>query len=874
MVFQMPEREGPAYRVRGRRWSRRLVAAAAGALVLLAGCAVLAGGWTEWLWYRSVGYGSVFGTRLKAEAGLFAGFGLLMAAATVLNGWLAHRLRPPLAAMSPEQRGLDRCRARLAPVRRRLLAVGALLTGAAGGAAAAGQWRQWLLWRHATPFGVRDGQFHRDVSFYAFDLPWYRFLVDFGFGLLVVSALAAVLVHYLYGGLRLQGPGRRVGTGAQGHLAVLMGGFVLLEAASYWLDRYALAVRGASWHGIAGYTGLRFTDARAHLPADTVLCCAAVICAVLFLLTPVRRTWLPAMLGFGLMLLSAVLVGGLYPAIVQQLEVAPHEQAKEAPYLRQNIEATRQAYGLAGVTAAGPAPAAPDARTVAAVPLSGPAGGPPADPDPAGPGWTAEHLRDTHDYGVADAAGSGPADASGQPAVTESAQPPDGAGAGFEQRVYYGERTTGYAVVGGGGEADYAPGYRYRGGSGVALDGPLVRAAFAVRFGEPRFLSTGSVGGGSRVLYDRTPAQRVAKAAPWLTLDSDPYPVTVGGRLLWVLDGYTTSDDYPFSSRTALGGGAAVNYVRDAVKATVDAYTGAVVLYQWDEQDPVLRTWMKAFPGTVEPRAAIPAGLLAHLRYPRDLFEAQRELLGAYHVTDPAAFAAGTDRWQVPPDPAGGTGPQPPAYLTVRMPGAPAAAFSLTGTLVAAGRGDLAAYLAVDSEPGPDYGALRLLRPADGSGALGPGQEQAAFTADPAVAGWLNRQHQDGAAVAYGSLLTLPVGGGFLAVEPVYTTGPGDRSPVLRKVLAVYGTGPVAVAADLPGALDSALAGSPAAPPPGGDPALRKALDDLRTAYAQSQDAFAAGDRAGYARAEQALRAALDAATAAENGGPPPPQGR
>ncbi|GAA5009765.1 hypothetical protein GCM10025734_53130 [Kitasatospora paranensis] len=268
----------------------------------------------------------------------------------------------------------------MAPYKKRLLAGVSLLVGLVAGAASASQWRTWLLWVNGTPFGVKDSQFHRDVSFYAFELPWFEFLVGFAFSAVIVSLLAAALVHYLYGGLRLQGPGRRASRGAQGHLAVLLGVFVLLKAVAYWLDRYALAVKSGSYKGVEGWTGLRYVDANAFLPAKTILFFVAIICALLFFMTPVRRTWAPALIGFGLMVLSAVLIGGVYPAIVQQFQVKPNEQAKETPYIQKNIDATRQAYGVAGAqtTQYGPKSTTstealkPDAQTVSDIRLLDP----------------------------------------------------------------------------------------------------------------------------------------------------------------------------------------------------------------------------------------------------------------------------------------------------------------------------------------------------------------------------------------------------------------------------------------------------------------------------------------------------------------------
>ncbi len=303
---------------------------------------MFAGFWTDWLWYRSVHYSSVFTTTLTTKIGLFFVFGLLMAAAVGVNIWLAHRLRPPLSAMSMEQQSLDRYRMGIAPYKKWLLLAITALVGLIAGASASSQWRVWLMWVNGVPFHQTDPQFHLDVSFYAFDLPWYRFLLGFGFAAAILSLLAAALTHYLYGGLRITSPGARATAAATGHLSVLLGIFVALKAVAYWLDRYGLAVKSSDFKATGDWTGLRYVDANAYLPAKTILFCIAVICALLFFATLWRRTWQLPVIGFGLMVLSAILIGGLYPAIVQKFTVQPNEQAKEAPYVQKNLKATRE----------------------------------------------------------------------------------------------------------------------------------------------------------------------------------------------------------------------------------------------------------------------------------------------------------------------------------------------------------------------------------------------------------------------------------------------------------------------------------------------------------------------------------------------------
>ncbi|MQS13930.1 UPF0182 family protein [Streptomyces kaniharaensis] len=969
----MPERSGPGFRRRVGPPSRR----ARVALLTLGVLAVLfllfvmfAGFWTDWLWFRSVHYSSVFTTQLWTKVGLFAVFGLLMAVIVGFNTWLAHRLRPPLSAMSVEQQSLDRYRAGLAPFKRWALIGISLVIGLVAGAAASGQWRTWLMWTNATSFGEKDAQFGMDVSFYAFDLPFYEFVLGFAFSAVIVSLLTSVLVHYLYGGLRLQGPGRRASAGAQGHLAVLLGVFVLLKAVAYWLDRYALAVKTGSYKGVSGWTGLRYVDANAFLPAKTILFFVAIICAALFFLTPVRRTWAPALIGLGLMVLSAVLIGGVYPAIVQQFQVKPNEQAKETPYIQKNIDATRQAYGIADAQTSQYTPQGsttadalkPDAQTVADIRLLDPNIVSPTfqsieqqrnyyafpntlDVDRYGAGagkqdtviglreldlngvqrnWINDHFKYTHGYGAVVAKGNQVND-KGQPVFTESGLPATGALGDYEQRVYYGEKTTTYSIVGGSNqEIDYTTEtgenkqYQYAGNSGVSLDNPITRAAYAVRFAEPQILYAGAITDGAKVIYNRTPKERVEKVAPWLSIDADPYPVVQNGRVVWVLDGYTTSDGYPFSSKTTLGTAtkdsltnqrgelltvaSQVNYIRNSVKATVDAYTGEVKLYQWDENDPVLKTWMKAFPDTVQPKADIPATLLPHLRYPQDMFKVQRDLLGQYHVTDANSFFNGSDIWQVPVDPTSDTKQvQPPYYLTVRMPdpAVTSASFSLTSTFVPNGRENLAAFMAVDADPGPDYGRLRILKVPGDSKTLGPNLVQSQFNSRQEVAQQITLLKSGGDSdLEYGNLLTLPVGGGLLNVEPVYVRGRGAKYPTLQKVLAVYGNDNVAFENTLEEALKKVFAGAapaatptapstptnpgtptapttptptaPATPTPGGtiSPELQKALSDAEKAYNDSQTAFRNGDWVAYGNAQKALGDALKAAEAARGAGP------
>lgn len=955
MAFQMPDRgggpSGPRMRVgRPSRRARTLLLTLGVLAVLAMAFIMFAGFWTDWLWFRSVKYSSVFTTTLWTKIGLFAVFGLLMAGAVGLNVWLAYRLRPPLSAMSMEQQSLDRYRMSVAPYKKWLLLGIAAVVGMIAGASAAGQWKTWLMYVNGVPFGKKDPQFHLDVSFYTFDLPWYRFLLGFGFAAVVLSVIAAVVVHYLYGGLRVTSPGARATAAATGHLSVLLGLFVTLKAVAYWLDRYGLAVKSSDFKASDNWTGLRYVDANAYLPAKTILVAIAAICAVLFFATLWRRTWQLPVIGFGLMVLSAILIGGLYPAIVQKFQVQPNEQAKESPYVEKNIKATRDAYGIDGAEVKDyPGVPQTDDRTKLRSVADTTASLRLLDPNIVSPAfqqlqqvkgyygfpstlavdrysgqdtviglrelniggipknnWINDHFKYTHGYGVVAAKGTTVKD--GAPDFTQSDLPSKGMfGTDFQQRIYYGEQTKQYSIVGGPQkELDYSDDKgeketSYKGDSGVNLNNPVNRAAYALAFSEPQILYSGAIGEGSRILYNRTPKDRVEAVAPWLTIDGAPYPAVVDGRIKWIVDAYTTTNGYPYASRTTLGQSTAdsltnsqravvaqenrVNYIRNSVKATVDAYDGTVDLYQWDTQDPVLKTWMKAFPGTVKPKSEISKPLMDHMRYPQDLFKVQRELLTRYHVTDPQTFLSGSEAWAVPDDPTTKAGTAvPPYYLSMKMPGQPEKdqVFSLTTTFTPNERPNLSAFMAVNADPGtPDYGKIRILKMPTSKPPDGPGQVQSKFQSEPKIAESIRLLRGGDSEIEYGNLLAVPMDGGMLYVEPVYVRSSGLKYPLLRKVLVTYG-GQTAFEDTLEKALNVVFGAeapttpvppetpptkpgeTPANPPAAQDPTVKAALADAQKAVEEADKAMKAGDWTAYGKAQSDLQAALKRAIDAE----------
>lgn len=816
--------------------------------------------WTTKLWYSSLGYTSVFTTVLWTRVALFAIFGVVIAASVVGNVLLAFRLRPMLFDDGSTNPTVERYQDTLDPIRHWVLIALGVVLALFGGASAAGQWKTYLLWRHGVPFGRPDVFFGRDIGFFVFSYPWYRYLISFGFTVLVLTVIATAVTHYVYGGIRPQARRDRISPSAQVQFSVLLGLFMLLKAVAYWMDRYGLAVADGRL-----FTGVSYTDAHALLPAKNILWVIALICALLFFGNVVRPGWMLPVLGFGLLILSAILLGGIWPLVVQRLQVKPSEADKEAPFIQRNINATRTAYGLdsvqtqkySGVTSDTAQQLQSSASTLPGVRLIDPrlvsrafenlqqVRGFYQMPDvldvdryqvpgqtqpqdvvigvrelalngllPSQRNWTNDHTVYTHGYGVVAAYGDqrGP---NGQPVWAEQNLPSRGVLGTFEQRVYYGETAPSYSIVGA------PPGTppvelnipnrgqnsTYSGKGGVPIGSTFRQLLYAAKFWDSNIVLSGRVNPASKIIYDREPRQMVQKVAPWLTLDGDTYPAVVNGRLLWIVDGYTTTSKYPMSqlvnlnnvtsdsltNQQAVAGQRSdnVNYIRNSVKATVDAYDGTVTLYAWNQSDPILRAWQAAFPGLVKDKSAIPPQLLAHLRYPEDLFKVKRYLLSRYHVTDPRTFYSGEENWRVPEDPTvrSPAPPQPPFYLTVKLPNAPPE-FSLTSVYVPQSRQNLASFMAVNADAtSPNYGKFTILQLPTNNAVAGPGQAQNAISTNPAVAKLLLRYTRSDTTPQMGNLLTLPIGNELLYVQPVYTSRASGAAsyPILQFVALSIG---------------------------------------------------------------------------------------
>lgn len=832
-------------------------------VAVLGGFFLFASLYTEVLWFDQVGYLEVLLTSWGGSVAMFLIGFVTMFIPVWLSITLAYRFRPVYAKLSNE---LDRYRQVIDPVRRvAMLGIPALLA-LFSGLGSSNTWPQFLLWMNRQPFGSVDPEFGLDVGFYIFELPVYSSVISYVSTIVVLSALGAVATGFLYGSISITGREVRISRIMRVQLGVLGVLYFLAQAVNLWLQQYEALVSASS--GFLAF-GAGFTEVTATIPARAIMAAIAVLVAVLFLVTAILGRWRLAVVGTALYIVSGLVLGLAYPGLIQRFQVDPSARTLEAQFIERNIEATRDAYGVSDIveinyeastdTSAGALRA--DAETTANIRIIDPAlvtdafaqleqfrqyyrfptyldvgrydvNGERTDTVLAvrelnlaglnSQSWYNNTIVYTHGYGLVAAYGNQRTE-DGQPRFIESGIPVSEVLGEYEPRIYFGENSPEYSIVGGPEgsiplELDFPSGgegnennatYTFSGDGGPELDNLFKQLLYALKFQSEQIILSDAITSDSQILYDRHPATRVAKVAPYLTLDNDPYPAVVDGRLVWIVDGYTTSADYPYSTPVQVSQAIAdtyrsapqlafdtVNYMRNAVKATVDAYSGEVVLYAWDTEDPLLVAWNKVFPSSLQPQSEMSEQLLNHIRYPSDLFKVQRNILGAYHVTDAGTFYSSEDEWVTPNDPISNPAAprlQPAYYLTMQVPGSDSPSFSLYSTFIPRATGEasrnvLYGYLAANSDYGDDYGKLTLLRLPKQTTVPGPGQVQAQFDSDANVGQQLNLLRQGQTQVISGNLLTLPVGNGLLYVQPVYVRSTGDTSyPLLRKILVSFG---------------------------------------------------------------------------------------
>jgi uncharacterized membrane protein (UPF0182 family) len=955
-----------------QRGSRRLSPALISVIVLLVlgGIFVSSTGvYTDYLWFNQLGFSKVFTTNLWAQFALGLAAGVVTAIVVWVSLWAAFRFRPIYVTqvIGDNANPLAAVRDQLARYSKAVLIGVPVLSGLIAAAAAAPSYKLFLMFLNSTPAGVKDPQFHIDASFYLFQLPFLVQLDSFLSGVALLALVAAVVTQLAFGGLTFVPPLRLSFTrAARIQLGITAGIFVGLEAFSLWLAQYNTMTSASGL-----YTGATYTDVNATIPGIQIMTGVAILVGLTFLVAAFTGRWRLPVLATALMVISSLILAGIYPWVVQTFQVVPNERTLESEFIKRNIEATRFAYGLDAVkpvnynakTTATDGALKQDAETAAQIRIIDPilvapsfrqleqyrqyynftskldvdryrVGGKEQDTviavrelNQAGLGnsqsWFNKVIVYTHGYGVVAAYGN-ERTVDGQPVFFQSGIPSTGKLGKYRPQIYFGESSPRYSIVGGGNgqklEMDYPGGKdgsqttytTFEGNGGPNIGSTFNRLAYAIKFGDEQILLSNSIDSKSQILYNRDPAKRVKAVAPYLTTDSDPYPAVVNGRVVWIIDGYTTSSHFPYSRSESPNGAILdseqvsgnfsgdVNYIRNSVKATVDAYDGSVHLYAWDDKDPILKTWQKIYPNTVEPLSKMSASLISHVRYPADLFKIQRNMLGTYHVTEPGAFYSQQDAWMVPNDPSNAsTLPQPPYYLSMKTPLIGKSDFSLYSTFIPKATGDasrnvLTGYLVANSNAGSEagvkganYGKLQLLVLPRDNVVPGPGQVQNNFNADSDVSKLLNLLRQGSTEVLNGNLLTLPVGGGLLYVQPVYIRSTGETSfPLLKKILVAFGDQIAfedtldAALNDLFGGSSGAVAGDGASggqgntgggtssgtgSPATGNAALNAALQAAKKALSEKAAALQSGDWTAYGKADKALASAITAAINAAN---------
>ncbi|MBW4030496.1 MAG: UPF0182 family protein [Acidobacteria bacterium] len=920
-------------------------------VVLLASLRTLAVIWTDQMWFSQGGYGQVFNTLLATKVGLGVVFGLIFFGLMWGNLMLTDRFGARDLGFDPEDDVVRRFQNSVRPYAGRIYAAVAVVTGFIAGLNASGQWQTWLLFIHRQSFGQTDPLYHKDVGFYVFTLPFLSFVVTWTLVSLFIILVVTSVLHFFNGGIRASRRAPRVAPRVKAHLSVIGAGIALMKALGYVIARWELV---NSTNGVV--QGASYTDVHARMPAMTILIFLSLASALILLANVRSRGWSLPAVAVGLWAFVALIIGVLYPTFLQTFKVSPAQATLESPYIARNIVATRQAFGLTDVhyhafAAATTVPASvlkADANTLANVRLW--------DPDPnialatvtrrqsirsyytfnslavdrymvngkltpvligarelatsnlPSPSWVNTHLQYTHGVGAVVLAANEVDPSTGNPIFDVANVPPvstNGLPKLTNPGIYFGLSSSGWVVantkqpeldyqVNAGPSAGQPVETHYSGTGGVAVGGFFSRLALAARLGDFNFLISNQITSQSRVMFVRDVAQMAQKAAPFLSFDSQPYAVIANGSVNFVLDGYTTSSQYPYSQNASNlninEGGLpySFNYVRNSVKVVVNAYSGKMTFYAMDPADPVLRAYSAAFPGMFQPLSTMPTAIRQHLRYPTDLFSVQAATLGRYHITSATAFYNASDRWQVSPTTGAGTpsqalaqtvvtdvngnivssnlSPMSPIYQVGSLPQANHQQLLESLAFVPAGNSgtvqSLSAFMIATSDPG-DYGQLNVYETPRGQSVTGPAQADSEIQQNAKVSSIITPLDQHGSGVLLGNDLMVPLDQSVLYVRPLYVTSTSNPMPQLKYVIAVFnqqvGISPTlsgAIAEVLGGAIPSSTSGGATSPGKKGQTAAYY-LAQASADYAAAQAALKAGDLGTYQRDVQAMNQQL-----------------
>lgn len=877
--------------------------------------------WTDYLWYVDLGQQQVFVTRIVSQLVIGAAFSVVSFAFLYVNLRIARRLAPPafeviLPDGAPPQLHdwIDRTRLTMSPILDRVILWGAIFLAYSTGASVAAEWTTLRLALARVPFGIDDPQFGVDIGFFVFTLPALEVVASWLGGLLVLTTILTALVHLIDGAIRPWEKLRGFAPHVKAHLSVLFAAIVLSQAFNYWLDIWNL-----NYSPRGQVIGASYTDVTAQLPAYRILIVISIATAVLLLANIRYRGWRLPGIALGIWIAASIVLGAVWPGLVQRFVVAPNEATRETPYIRKNIRMTREAFDLADVEGK-PFPAAenltaPDVIasrvTLQNVRLWDPAivqqgytqlqsirpyyDFNDVDVDryaydgrmrqvlisaremnseqlaEQAQTWVNRHLVYTHGFGVVMSPVS-ESDARGLPRFVIGDVPPavsaDASASPELQttqpRIYFGEKTTDYVVVDAGiDEFDYPLGdknatYRFTAKTGVEVGSLARRIAWAIRLGSSQVLFSEYIGPQSRVLLRRDLESRLNEIAPWLVFDDDPYPVLVDGRIFWVVDAYTASTQFPYAQTV----GAGTNYLRNSVKVVVDAYSGQTTFYAFDPEEPVLKAWSKVFPEMMADGSQIPEGIRKHFRYPQRLFEAQAEIYRTYHMTDATVFYNKEDQWEIPGERQGA--PMQPFFVLLKLPGAEQEHFYLMQPYTPRNRDNMIGWMAVSSDPG-NYGERTVYQFPKERVILGPEQVGARINQDPAISPQLSLWNQRGSQAIFGNMLVIPIKDSIVYIQPLYLQAEQTAIPELTRVIVVYAD-KVEMARTLEAALLRIFGEAPAeettgTPGPGGTRADAATAQRL---YREAVEAQRKGDWATYGQKLQALGEVLSRLAGAE----------
>jgi uncharacterized protein len=894
---------------------KRIVSYAAGiilALLILSG--MVSSFFADLWWFEDIGYESVFWKSYMSQYGLWVGGFVLFLILILVHLRIALRSESNLT-IDPRFQAVVEGFARI--ITWLSYAASVFLAFVMAGMIS-GTWMDLLAMMNSKPFGLTDPIFGYDVSFYLFTLPFVHSVVSWLIGSTVLIFIAVVLVYVVRQGVSFAFGRIAISAAARKHLAIIGAQLFILIGVSYWLGRYDVLTSGRS----ASYFGAGYTDVHAQLPAAWIMAALSLITAAVLIVTLFGRNFkflVRWVVGY---VVAAVVLGMVFPSLMQKFIVNPNEQSKELPYISNNIAFTRYAFDLTRITEKSIDPQytlafsdmVKDSATVRNImlwdyrPLASTLDQlqvirlyysfPDVDVDryrlPDGSyrqvmlsareldqaklpqnaqTWVNLNLVYTHGYGIAMAPVN---------VVTQEGLPelfirdiPPVAEHGLQidrPEIYFGEATKRHVVINGNiDEFDYPLGdknqmTRYREKAGVSIGSIFRRIMFAFHFGEINMLISGYIGRDSRILYHRLIDERVRRIAPFLAFDKDPYIVIANGRLKWIYDAYTYSSDFPYSKKAQ-----GFNYIRNSVKIVIDAYNGKTDFYVFDEDnDPMIRVYRSMFPGLFKPQSEFPPELMNHVRYPQDLFDVQSEVYGTYHMSDPQVFYNKEDLWNIATEKLQESTVQMESYYAImRLPGEPKEEFIQMIPYTPNQRQNMIAWLCGRSD-GENYGKLLVYKFPKKEQIYGPMQVIARIDQDPFIAQQLTLWNQQGSSVYRGNLLVIPILEEVFYVQPIYLQATTGKLPELKRVIVAYHNR-LAMEATLEEALlkvfrGTAEAAPSASPQPrtatGADQVTRGIRDISRSAmeaYNRAVEAQRNGDWARYGQELEKMKKELEA---------------